>query len=200
MRPFSLQANPATDQHTLKTIEMSQLMKKIQFQCVELCSALIGWKFGHKAQLYLSITRQILKKRPDRSICFPSPRLLCFAKLYQTAVCLFANAGFHGSSFISSLSRHLQTSQHIVPCFLRWLQKSRSSWPVQAGQCVCVCGSAKGAISSHKHMARSLALASTPPLLNHELLLRSSVESIQPFCKFGAMVLLTHSIRLTMLS
>lgn len=108
-------------------------------------------------QLYLCITREILKKRPDRNICFPSSRLLCFTKLYQTAVCLFANAGFHGSSFISSLSRHLQTSQHIVPCFLRWLQKSRSFWPVQAGWCVCVCGGAMGAISSRKHMARSLA-------------------------------------------
>lgn len=39
-----------------------------------------------------------------------------------------------------------------------------------------------------------------PPSLNHELLLRSNAESIRAICKFGAMVLLTHSEWLTMLS
>lgn len=70
-----------------------------------------------------------------------------------------------------------------------------------AGWLVCLCvWRCKGSHLLSQTHGPLTCPASTPPSLNHELLLRSSVESIQPICKFGAMVLLTHSDRLTMLS
>lgn len=129
-----------------------------------------------EAQLYLGITREILKKRPDRNICFPSPRLLCFAKLYQTAVfvckCRISRVILYQLALPSPPDFPAYCAMFSPLAPKKPLILATAGWLV----CLCVWRCEGSHLLSQTHGPLTCP-ASTPPSLNHELLLRSMLRA-----------------------